>query len=384
MRSAIPSSRGSDEEDKASDPPYCWWRSASGFNQSAVKVEFSRLSSLTPRQRLFREFERLAVLAEEGVDELRHKLLTYRPGDFWVPTGGISKEDMNIPPTITLLLVGFSGCGKSSVINLMYSVLGRSGLIPFAQTSATKGSSSHTPMYMQEHNVLRSMRNGFCVYDARGFEYNRMNENIEELSHWMSEGIHHKQLCLRSADEVPIKELNSGRQISKSSSQYTKRVVNYVMVVVNLAEIFKALKESDLKPLEATKEIFSSSALRKCNENPILILTHGDKLSAEERIDCRLKICEYLGISETTGVYDVVCLTEYGFLADETDRVTAYALTEAVYRALLISDRGHAPKKKVSDLPMIILSWLLLAIATLFSLLADLFSRISRSNRLRY
>lgn len=66
------------------------------------------------------------------------------------------------------------------------------------------------------------------------------------------------------------------------------------------------------------------------DENPILILTHGDKLSMEDRIDSRLKICEHLGISETAGVYDIVCLTEYGFLADEIDPVTAYALTEAV------------------------------------------------------
>lgn len=43
---------------------------------------------------------------------------------------------MEIPPMITILLVGLSASGKSSLINYMYSVLGRSGLIPFAQTSS--------------------------------------------------------------------------------------------------------------------------------------------------------------------------------------------------------------------------------------------------------
>lgn len=41
-----------------------------------------------------------------------------------------------IPPVNTILLVGFHNAGKRSLVNLMYSVLGRSGLIPFAQTSS--------------------------------------------------------------------------------------------------------------------------------------------------------------------------------------------------------------------------------------------------------
>lgn len=68
------------------------------------------------------------------------------------------------------------------------------------------------------------------------------------------------------------------------------------------------------------------------------MLTHGDLLTTEERIEGRLKLCERLGIPETNGVYDVVCLTEYGFLAEESDPVTAYVVAEAAYRALLISD----------------------------------------------
>ena len=118
---------------------YCWWRTAAKFDECVkLKLDFPDVSILTPRLRLLRELERLAVIAPEGLHELRRKLLGYCSGDFWVPTGGIKKEDMDIPPVNTILLVGFSGSGKSSLINLMYSVLGRSGLIPFAQTSTGK------------------------------------------------------------------------------------------------------------------------------------------------------------------------------------------------------------------------------------------------------
>ena len=120
------------------------------------------------------------------------------------------------------------------------------------------------------------------------------------------------------------------------------------------------------------------------DENPILILTHGDLLPTEERIDIRLRLCEHLGISVTNGVYDIVCLTEYGFLAEESDPVTAYALAEAVYRALLISDRGHLPKKNLQECAVCLLSWLMCFMGAIFAFLADLCSKLGRRDRLKH
>lgn len=119
------------------------------------------------------------------------------------------------------------------------------------------------------------------------------------------------------------------------------------------------------------------------DENPILIMTHGDLLSTEERIKIRLTVCEYLGISESSGVYDIVCLTEYGFLADESDPVTSYALCEAVYRALLISDRGHLPKRSLLDLIILCLSVLMCYLAAFFAFLAQFFSKLGQANKFK-
>lgn len=395
--------------------PYCWWRSAAKYDEYVkLKLEggLPDVSRLTTRMRVFKELERLALVAsgstgtrdhheyhhnEGGVNELRHKLLTYRSGDFWMPTGGISKDEMDIPPVATILLVGFSASGKSSLVNLMYCVLGRSGLMPFAQTSSSSGSG--TTMLLKEHNVVRSLRSGFCVYDSRGFDYNEMGETSvgEELSSWMNDGVHQNQECLRSGnlDNVPHHVLMKDAAgddrhdadlliLSKYnwSSKFVRRTVNCVMVVANMAEIYKAFKAGDSKPMEATRQLFCTSAFRKCNdEKPILILTHGDMLSTEERIEGRLKICECVGASETTGVYDIVCLTEYGFLAEESDPVSAYALTEAVYRALLISDRTHVPKKTHKDWALLVLSWIICFIASLFALLAEICFKLGEGPR---
>ncbi|XP_016477353.2 uncharacterized protein LOC107798837 [Nicotiana tabacum] len=364
-----------DEEE--SRAMYYWWKSAAKFDECVkFKFEMPNLSKMTPTLKVLREMERLALMSSESLDELRQKLMSYRAGDFWVPIGGINKEDMDIPPLNTIVLVGFHNAGKSSLVNLMYSVLGRSGLIPFAQTSSGIAS-AYTSLIMEEHNVLRSTRSGFCIYDTRGFDYDKVDEGLQELKEWMSDGVHHKKLCSRPGDILP--KLDS--KLEDASSMFVKRKVNCVMLVANASEIYKSLRVGDLKPLDALKQLFCSPVLKKSSGNPMLILTHGDKLSTEDRIDCRLKICKHLGTSETTGTYDIVCVTEYGLLADEYDPISAYAVTEAVYRALLVSDRAQRVKQKFLDWALFALSWLMCFLAGIFAFLAHVFNVLAQKHK---
>ncbi|CAO2824351.1 unnamed protein product [Amaranthus hypochondriacus] len=368
-------SEGASEGDESS--VFCWWRScATSEELSNLKVtNVCDVGGLTPRLKVMRELERLALVASDGLDDLRHRLVAYRAGDLWVPMGGIKKEEMEIPSIITILLVGFNGGGKSSLVNLMYSVLGRAGVIPFAQTSGSSGNTESTTMVLEEHNVLRSMRAGFCVYDSRGFGYkDPIDETLLELSQWANEGIQHNQICYRPGDELPVGPTSTSRR-------FARRQVNCAMLVANMADLYDRLKGGDSSPLEATKDVFSYSALKRGNQNPILVLTHGDKLNAEERLDARMKICQFLGISETSGVYDIACLTECGVVAEECDPVTAYALTEAVYRALLVSDMSHLPRKNFKDKLSYMVCWVLLLIGSFFAFLARVFSGPSRKHR---
>ncbi|XP_042047536.1 uncharacterized protein LOC121793570 [Salvia splendens] len=363
-----------DQNGMAKSSSSYWWKSLQEFDENGnfkAEMNSSHISNLTPRMRVVREMERLAFVSVEGFDEFRHKLQSYRAGDLWLPVGGIKKEDIDIPPVITILLTGLNGSGKSSLINLMYSVLGRSGLIPFAQTSGE--SSSYTTMFLEEHNVLRSPRSGLCVYDTRGFDHILIDEGLDEVSTWMSDGVRHNQPCYRLGDDRKFMRSNSAR--------YVKRRVNCVMVVADLLQIHQAFNSGDFKSIEALKSLFHLDCIKNLNENPILILTHGDVLSPKDRIGARLKICEYLGIPETSGAYDVACLTEKGILVEDCDPVTAFALTEAVYRALLQSDRSHLPKRKFVDLIIMFLLWIMSCIATFFAFLAHFFSRFGHHDK---
>ena len=49
-------------------------------------------------------------------------------------------------------------------------------------------------------------------------------------------------------------------------SKFVRRRVNCVMVVSNMAEIYEAYKAGDNKPMEATRQLFCSSALRNCSK----------------------------------------------------------------------------------------------------------------------
>lgn len=115
-------------------------------------------------------------------------------------------------------------------------------------------------MFLEEHNVLRSLRNGFCVYDSRGLNCDRVSESLEEVGDWMRKGVHQHQPCSRLGD--PDGEEPSAYR----SSRFSKRRVNSVMVVSDVAEIYKALLAGDSKPLEATKELFYSPSIRKCSK----------------------------------------------------------------------------------------------------------------------
>ncbi|KAL8226993.1 hypothetical protein R6Q57_016825 [Mikania cordata] len=354
-------------EPSSSSSPSNWWKSIPEITSSDKPLKSSSSSSI----KVVREMDRLCLISEHGADDLKHKLMVYKSGDFWIPIGGIKKEDMDIPPVITVLLVGLSGSGKSSLINLMYGVLGRSGLIPFSQT--TGDSSTYSTMILEEHNVLRSTRNGFCVYDSRGLDSNRMEDCLAEVTRWMTDGVRHNQPCRFGGDGVD----------GSCSSGFVRRRVNFAVVVVDLTDVFKAFFcGGDLKQVEAIKSLFHFPSLRTSNVDPILILTHGDMLQPMERLLSRIKICSYLGILVTTGAYDIVCPTDQCILPEESDPVSFFALTEAVYRVLLQSDRTHLPKKTIKDRIVDFLSRVVSLLAYFFAVISRILQKWSDQHRM--
>ncbi|XP_020100286.1 uncharacterized protein LOC109718450 [Ananas comosus] len=366
MRSA-PAPAPDDDAASTSSASY-WWRSAAGdAGVGGVRV--------------VREMERVAAMAEERMDELRHRLVTYRAGDFWLPAGGISREDTDIPPVVALLLLGFAAAGKSSLVRHLYSVLGRaSAFAPFPLTTSPAGKDGRT-LCLEEHNVVRSTRNGFCVFDSRGLDYDRVADGLDEVADWMDHGVRHRQLC-RGASASADSASSSSSSAAAAEKRFVRRRVNCVVVVASLSELYRSLLSADLRKLDATRELFHYPAIKTtCYEDPILVLTHGDELTPAERIDARVRVCDYLGVPDHAcgAVYDVAC-PEGLHVADEVDPVAAYAAAEAVFRALHVADRAHPPKPGPKEWALWALTWSLCALSALFAFLSCLCSKFAQAN----
>lgn len=182
-------SLSSGDANEGSGPPFYWWRSAEEFHENGrLKIDLSKhLQPHSQAQTAQRNGEAGATLPRSyGRLAPQDHGLPLRGS---LPSDGRNQQGRNAGPTI--LLVGIVGTGKSSLAHLMYSVFCRSGLIPFAQTS--RNSSDCRTMYLEEHNVRRSTRTGFCVFDSRGVEYDRMSESLNDVWEWMEDGVHHRQ-----------------------------------------------------------------------------------------------------------------------------------------------------------------------------------------------
>ncbi|XP_074563425.1 uncharacterized protein LOC141820045 [Curcuma longa] len=356
MRSSEQGSGGDASEGLAS----YWWRS--------IAEESPKGDGTSPHARVVSELERLAAAGTDSLDELRHRLLSYKPGDLWFPTGGIPKEEMDVPPVITILLVGIAGAGKSSLVDLMYCVLGRAGLVHFTSPADKEGRT----VCLEEHNVLRSMRNGFCVFDSRGFDCRRMADGLQEVAEWMRHGVRHRQPCHGAGDDSTSAGFHA-------VNRFARRRVNCTVVVADLYDLYQSLLSGDSSPLEATGELFHFPPIRNSStESPVLVLTHGDKLSPEERMAAREKVCAYLGVSETKGAYDISCLNEYGAAVEEMDPATSYAVGEAVFRALAAADRNHRPRIRPEDWLLLVVSWLMCGLAAIFAFLSSCCAKIGK------
>lgn len=132
--------------------------------------------------------------------------------------------------------------------------------LTFALDTGSSTNSELTTMTLEEHNVLRSTKAGFCVYDSRGFRFgDPMDETLMELSQWTNEGVQHNQLCYISGDDF-------GLGSTSTPTRFVKRHVNCVMVVANMSFMYDCFKASHSSSLESTKLLFSYSALKTASE----------------------------------------------------------------------------------------------------------------------
>ncbi|PAN20581.1 hypothetical protein PAHAL_3G374200 [Panicum hallii] len=237
-------------------------------------------------------FDPVSVLLET------QSMSRYKPGDCIEGAGGTKAGDYILPEIATLLLVGPRGAGKSTLVNRITRVFDKDD-DPFAPDRAqvSRNSKSYGTLLLWEYPIPRNST-AICIYDTQSLSSNQQN-NFKMLQQWMTKGISHAEttMCFsRDTDEgnktKHIKPL--GRQFSFLSCKTRK--VNFVIFVVDGVSILDGIESNKKGYIDILHETFMYPFLSIGDDKPVVVVTHGDRLSMLQRAHVQNELAEVLGI----------------------------------------------------------------------------------------
>ncbi|XP_058087167.1 uncharacterized protein LOC131234364 isoform X1 [Magnolia sinica] len=291
-----------------------------------------------------------------NVQEIKEEILRYKPGSFLEEAGGLQRSDYDIPKTTTLLLIGPRGSGKSSLVNKISRFLEHDEFASErAQVSYNlSGDGTH---FLHEYMIPKGSTS-FSVFDTRSLSEDS-SENFKLLRNWMTKGVQHGRMVMRNSDSPTVKTImkNKARHTLHSSSK--KRMVNFVIFVVDGVSVLKAMTDEDSTQYTKTvSKAFNYPYLSFKDDKPVVVITHGDELAPADRVLVRIHLGELLGISPVTQIFDI---------PDNNDVPTDTAIVKMLRHSLEHADR-NLPLKKDSPVTMIVTIALIVVIVVLLLL----------------
>uniref|UniRef100_A0ACD5U663 Uncharacterized protein n=1 Tax=Avena sativa TaxID=4498 RepID=A0ACD5U663_AVESA len=231
---------------------------------------------------------------DRSLREAKELIRRYKPGDWIEGVGSTKAGDYVLPDITTFLLVGPRGAGKSTLVNRITQVFDKDDY-HFAPERAqvSYNSKSDGTCFTREYKIPR-YSNGICIYDTRSLSRNP-EKDFKILQRWMTKGISHGEMVMWDTDDdAKIENLKSmGRQCSFLPCKTRK--VNFVIFVVDGISILRSIDDKK-GYMDMLRQTFMNPFLSFGDDKPAVVVTHGDRLSFQQRSYVQNEIAETLAI----------------------------------------------------------------------------------------
>ncbi|XP_068323747.1 uncharacterized protein [Pyrus communis] len=329
-----------------------------GSQNSSASVDFEtdqRRESVY--RKILQGYDDLRIRSKD-LEEAKSKILSYRPGAWIDRVGSVKPRNYDVPKTTTLLLVGPKGSGKSSLVNRISKVFEDDEFASERAQVSYNSSVGEGTFFLHGYMIPRCS-SSFCLYDTRSLSDNSL-ENIIILKHWMENGVRHGELVMRDSDSQSLRKtmMYKARDDGYLSSEI--RSVNFVIFVVNGLSVLKSMEgdeDAETRYTEMIASAFNSGYLAFKDDKPLLVVTHGDLLSLDERARVRVHLGELLGIPPTTQIFDI---------PESSDPVTKLTIVDMIRYSLEHAEKNLPRRRKVDTLSLLpcMLLLIFLSIAT--------------------
>ncbi|CAN6351512.1 unnamed protein product [Urochloa humidicola] len=275
----------------------------------------------------------------------------YKPGDCIEGAGGTKVGDYILPEITTLLLVGPRGAGKSTLVNRITRVFDKDDDPSAPDRAQVSGNSkSNGTVFLREYPVPRSST-AICIYDTQSLS-NNPQRNFKMLQKWMTKGISHGEIVMGDTDEgIKTNEIKPlGNQFSFLSCKTRK--VNFVIFVVDGVSILEEIESNKKDYIDVLHETFKHPFLSIGDDKPVVVITHGDRLSLLQRAHVRNELADVFGIP-VQQIFDIPGSDDY-----QTDLAILDMLRYCIQHAeqnlpiklsYLLEVRGHETFKVAAE-----------------------------------
>ncbi|KAG8067640.1 hypothetical protein GUJ93_ZPchr0005g15536, partial [Zizania palustris] len=269
--------------------------------------------------------------------EAKEFIRRYKPGDWVEGVCDTKAGDYVLPEVTTLLLVGPRGAGKSTLVNRITQVFDKdddpdapdqahiscklflkglvhlelcncSLLLLLSFATFLGNSKSVGTSFLWEYRVPRNS-NSICIYDTRSM-FNNREMDCKMLQRWMTKGLSHGEMVTWGNDDY-----NKIQNIKLTGRRYNflpckTRKVNFAIFVVNGVSVLQSIDDDNKDYINLLHETFMCPFLAFGDDKPAVVVTHGDRLSLQQRAHVRNELVELFGIP-LQQIFDIPGFDDY-------------------------------------------------------------------------